>query len=67
MGSFRKRGRHGVNSSPARLRAGGRSLLTSESTVKQHLRGTHKVLGVRDCTEAVEVLRDPRNGDDRDA
>jgi DNA-binding NarL/FixJ family response regulator len=33
-------------------------LYLSESTIKQHLRGVYKVLGVRNRTEAAKTMRD---------
>jgi DNA-binding NarL/FixJ family response regulator len=32
-------------------------LYLSESTIKQHLRGIYKVLGVRNRTEAAKLMR----------
>ncbi len=37
-------------------------LFLSESTVKQHLRGAYKTLGVRNRMEAVKALQDSRGG-----
>jgi DNA-binding NarL/FixJ family response regulator len=37
-------------------------LYLSESTIKQHLRGAYKVLGVRNRTEAAKAMRDPAGG-----
>jgi len=37
-------------------------LYLSESTIKQHLRGTYKVLGVHNRTEAAKTMRDAARG-----
>ena len=37
-------------------------LYLSESTIKQHLRGAYKVLGVRNRTEAAKTVRDHLRG-----
>jgi DNA-binding NarL/FixJ family response regulator len=37
-------------------------LYLSESTIKQHLRGVYKVLGVRNRTEAAKTMRDHLRG-----
>jgi DNA-binding NarL/FixJ family response regulator len=37
-------------------------LYLSESTIKQHLRGAYKVLGVRNRTEAAKTMRDHARG-----
>jgi DNA-binding NarL/FixJ family response regulator len=38
----------------------GKRLFLSESTIKQHLRGAYKVLGVSNRTEAARLIRDAR-------
>jgi DNA-binding NarL/FixJ family response regulator len=40
----------------------GRRLYLSESTIKQHLRGAYKVLGVRNRTEAAKTMRHHARG-----
>jgi DNA-binding NarL/FixJ family response regulator len=37
-------------------------LYLSESTIKQHLRGAYKVLGVRNRTEAAKTMREHARG-----
>jgi DNA-binding NarL/FixJ family response regulator len=39
-----------------------RRLYLSESTIKQHLRGTYRVLGVRNRTQAAKAMRDAARG-----